>query len=122
MLLILFSNSQNICSAPYGLTSFQPVSVWLKFNALLIYFLISIYLYGNHIADYITQKQPLGGLLFLLPRMISSENGDDMGRGDQTFEEKLMRNMLGELEQLLIHASIPVSETWITSITLLQVT
>ncbi|KAL6342118.1 hypothetical protein AAG906_038598 [Vitis piasezkii] len=59
------------------------------------------------IGDYITQKQPLGGLLFLLPRMISSENGDDMGRGDQTFEEKLMRNMLGELEQLLIHASIP---------------
>ncbi|RVW86689.1 hypothetical protein CK203_039833 [Vitis vinifera] len=48
-----------------------------------------------------------GGLLFLLPRMISSENGDDMGRGDQTFEEKLMRNILGELEQLLIHASIP---------------
>ncbi|ONK57477.1 uncharacterized protein A4U43_C09F910 [Asparagus officinalis] len=47
--------------------------------------------------EYITNKQPLGGLLLLLPRRSS----------DDSSEDGLSRNILVELEQLLIHANIP---------------
>lgn len=59
------------------------------------------------IREYIAQRQPLGGLLFLLPQMFSSENINGSVKGEQNFEKELMRNILVELEQLLIHANIP---------------
>ncbi|XP_057480554.1 uncharacterized protein LOC130767644 [Actinidia eriantha] len=58
------------------------------------------------IREYIVQRQPLGGLIFLLPRMFSPENKDSMGGGDD-FDKDLMKNILVELEQLLVHANIP---------------
>lgn len=61
----------------------------------------------SSIQEYIAQKKPLGGLLFLLPRMFSPENKDNVGGGDHDSERELMRNILVELEGLLIHASIP---------------
>lgn len=59
------------------------------------------------IREYIVQKQPLGGLLFLLPNMFSSESRDDNGSVDQNFDKELMKNIVVELEQFLIHANIP---------------
>ncbi|PSR89846.1 Nicalin-1 like [Actinidia chinensis var. chinensis] len=58
------------------------------------------------IREYVVQRQPLGGLIFLLPRMFSPENKDSMGGGDD-FDKDLMKNILVELEQLLVHANIP---------------
>uniref|UniRef100_A0A5B6ZWH3 Putative nicalin-1-like isoform X2 n=1 Tax=Davidia involucrata TaxID=16924 RepID=A0A5B6ZWH3_DAVIN len=57
--------------------------------------------------EYIGQRQPLGGLLLLLPRMFSSENRGSMGGGDQNFGEELTRNIVVELERLLVHSNIP---------------
>lgn len=71
-------------------------------------------------AEYISQRQPLGGLLFLLPQMLSSESRDGKGRADQNFDEQLMRSIVVELEQFLIHANIPVSETNIIFVNLLM--
>uniref|UniRef100_A0A5B6ZTK3 Nicalin n=1 Tax=Davidia involucrata TaxID=16924 RepID=A0A5B6ZTK3_DAVIN len=59
------------------------------------------------IREYIGQRQPLGGLLLLLPRMFSSENRGSMGGGDQNFGEELTRNIVVELERLLVHSNIP---------------
>ncbi|KAA8544288.1 hypothetical protein F0562_022300 [Nyssa sinensis] len=59
------------------------------------------------IREYIGQRQPLGGLLLLLPRMFSSENRGNMGGDDQNLGKENMRNILVELEGLLIHANIP---------------
>ncbi|GAB2274580.1 hypothetical protein Dimus_009348 [Dionaea muscipula] len=56
------------------------------------------------VKDYIVQKQPLGGLLFLLPRIFSPESKRDDERDP---EKDAMRNKLMQLEQLLVHASIP---------------
>jgi len=61
------------------------------------------------LTDYITQKKPLGGLLFLLPEVFNSENG----RNKQIREKEKLNNVLAELEQLLIHANIPVSLNYI---------
>lgn len=61
-------------------------------------------------AEYIGQKKPLGGLLFLLPRMFSSDNKDSVGEGDHTAVKELMKNILVELERLLVHADIRVSK------------
>ncbi|XP_059627719.1 uncharacterized protein LOC132270556 isoform X2 [Cornus florida] len=58
-------------------------------------------------AEYIGQRRPLGGLLLLLPRMFSSENRANMDGGDQGLGKELIRNILVELERLLIHANIP---------------
>ncbi|XWS52820.1 hypothetical protein CRYUN_Cryun11dG0105000 [Craigia yunnanensis] len=55
------------------------------------------------VRDYINQKKPLGGLLFLLPEVFSFENGGNM----QIHEKEKMKNSLAELEQLLINANIP---------------
>ncbi|KAK1323776.1 hypothetical protein QJS10_CPA02g01029 [Acorus calamus] len=53
--------------------------------------------------EYITNRKPLGGLVLLLPQKLREKIGiaeDDQGGG-------LMRNMLSEMEQLLVHANIP---------------
>ncbi|XP_050280114.1 uncharacterized protein LOC126721129 [Quercus robur] len=57
--------------------------------------------------DYIAQRQPLGGLLFLLPQMFSFENKDDMRSNHQNQGNDLLKNVMAELEQLLIHANVP---------------
>ncbi|KAK3017187.1 hypothetical protein RJ639_007838 [Escallonia herrerae] len=58
------------------------------------------------IREYIGQRKPLGGLLFLLPRMFSSEYKDSDGGDDDKPGKELLRNILVELERLLIHANI----------------
>ncbi|KAB2028189.1 hypothetical protein ERO13_D05G082500v2 [Gossypium hirsutum] len=55
------------------------------------------------VREYINQKKPLGGLLFLLPDIFSFENGGNK----QVHEKEKLKNLLAELEQLLIHANIP---------------
>ena len=60
-------------------------------------------------AEYIGQRRPLGGLIFLLPRMFSPENKDSMDEGDQNFGKE-MKDILVELERILIHANNPVSK------------
>lgn len=50
--------------------------------------------------EYITNKQPLGGLLLLLPQKFSAEKGEETKEG-------LMTSILSGLEQLLVHANIP---------------
>lgn len=61
-------------------------------------------------AEYIGQNKLLGGLLFLLPPKFSPDNLDTAGGADVNSEIDLTRNILNELEQLLIHVNIPVSE------------
>ncbi|KAI8018848.1 hypothetical protein LOK49_LG04G03013, partial [Camellia lanceoleosa] len=63
------------------------------------------YLCGHHMAEYIGQRRPLGGLVILLPRMFSPENKDSMDEGDQNLGKEM--DILVELERLLIHANIP---------------
>ncbi|GLT63897.1 hypothetical protein SLA2020_364270 [Shorea laevis] len=55
------------------------------------------------VREYITQKKPLGGLLLLLPDIFSLENAINK----QTNGNQLIKNVLVELEQLLVHANIP---------------
>ena len=68
-------------------------------------------------AEYIGQRKILGGLLLLLPSIFNPENVDNMGEADHstytgeadhTPAEDVSRDILVELEQLLIHANIPV--------------
>ncbi|XP_057956567.1 uncharacterized protein LOC131149818 [Malania oleifera] len=54
--------------------------------------------------EYISQRQPLGGLLFLLPQMFNSDR-DGREEGDKFGE--LLRNVLVELEQFLVRAYLP---------------
>lgn len=58
------------------------------------------------IKEYISQRQPLGGLLFLLPQMFSFESRDDT-ESSNVNKGGLLKNALDELEQLLIHSKIP---------------
>lgn len=61
--------------------------------------------------EFIAQRKPLGGLLFLLPQMLNFENRDPTSESKyQIHEKKLIKNVLVELERLLIYANIPVSE------------
>ncbi|XVF19672.1 hypothetical protein REPUB_Repub11eG0131000 [Reevesia pubescens] len=55
------------------------------------------------VREYINQKKPLGGLLFLLPEVFSFENGGNK----QIHEKEKFKIVLAELEQLLIQANIP---------------
>ncbi|OMO59914.1 Nicastrin [Corchorus olitorius] len=55
------------------------------------------------VREYIDQKKPLGGLLFLLPQVFKSENGGNK----QIHEIEKLKSMLAELEKLLIHSNIP---------------
>ena len=60
--------------------------------------------------EYISQRKPLGGLLFLLPQMFNLGNREAATEGKYQIREKeLMKTVLAELERLLIHANIPVS-------------
>ncbi|KAI0515544.1 hypothetical protein KFK09_008209 [Dendrobium nobile] len=52
--------------------------------------------------EFITSKQPLGGLLLLLPRRTGSRESSEKIHGDS-----LTRSILVELEKLLIHSYIP---------------
>lgn len=61
-------------------------------------------------AEYIAESKPLGGLIFLLPRMFSFENKDTTENNHQDGSKELLKNVLDELEQLLIHANLPVSK------------
>ncbi|KAG1331047.1 nicalin [Cocos nucifera] len=53
--------------------------------------------------EYIISNQPLGGLLLLLPKKVSNRIVGEVKSKD----DGLMRNILVELEQLLIQANIP---------------
>lgn len=57
----------------------------------------------------------MGGLLFLLPQMFSFANKDDKGSNHRDHGQELMKKTMAELEQLLIHANIPVSKTDLNS-------
>ncbi|KAH0464244.1 hypothetical protein IEQ34_007030 [Dendrobium chrysotoxum] len=52
--------------------------------------------------EFITRKQPLGGLLLLLPQRTGSRESSEKIHGDS-----LTRSILFELEKLLIHSYIP---------------
>ncbi|GMI81667.1 hypothetical protein like AT3G44330 [Hibiscus trionum] len=55
------------------------------------------------VREYINQKKPLGGLLFLLPEIFNSGNGGNK----QVHEKEKLKHVLAELERLLIHANLP---------------
>ncbi|KAK7404854.1 hypothetical protein VNO78_05864 [Psophocarpus tetragonolobus] len=61
----------------------------------------------SFVKEYIAESKPLGGLIFLLPRMFSFENKDGLGSNNQDESKELLKNVLAELEQILIHANIP---------------
>eukprot|EP00256_Glycine_max_P042069 XP_006592339.2 LOW QUALITY PROTEIN: nicalin [Glycine max] len=61
----------------------------------------------SFVKEYIAESKPLGGLIFLLPRMFSFENKDGMGSNHQDESKELLKNALDELEQILIHANVP---------------
>lgn len=61
-------------------------------------------------AEYIGKRQPLGGLIFLLPRIFSPENEDSIDGDDEDIGKDSMNNILVELEQLLVHTNVPVSK------------
>jgi hypothetical protein len=82
-----------------------------RFPLIYIYLLMEII----HVAEYIVERQPLGGLLFLLPLMFSFENRDGTRSNHQDHGNELLKNVMAELEQLLIHANVPVSGTYIIS-------
>lgn len=60
-------------------------------------------------AEYIVERKPLGGLLFLLPQMFSLENKGGTKSSHQDDDKEPLKNMLAELEQILIHTNLPVS-------------
>ncbi|XP_039122110.1 LOW QUALITY PROTEIN: nicalin-like [Dioscorea cayenensis subsp. rotundata] len=57
--------------------------------------------------DYITNRRPLGGLLLLLPQKSNEKIVGEIKKLGINNKEAVMRNILVELEQLLIHANIP---------------
>ncbi|CAL1403856.1 unnamed protein product [Linum trigynum] len=59
------------------------------------------------VKEYISQKKTLGGLLLLLPQMFNFESGDMAVTKDDIHEMERLKNLLVELEELLIHANIP---------------
>lgn len=65
------------------------------------------------VSDYIANKRPLGGLLLLLPQKIS----DKLGGEQKNDDSGLVKKILVELEQLLIHAEIPVSSKHLSNST-----
>ncbi|ESW04457.1 hypothetical protein PHAVU_011G096100 [Phaseolus vulgaris] len=58
----------------------------------------------SFVQEYISESKPLGGLIFLLPRMFSFESKDGMGNNHR---DGPLKNVLVELEQILIHANLP---------------
>ncbi|KAL2597165.1 hypothetical protein AAZV13_11G145300 [Glycine max] len=61
----------------------------------------------SFVKEYIAESKPLGGLIFLLPRMFSFENKDGMGSNHQDESKEPLKNVLDELEKILIHANLP---------------
>ncbi|KAG8371150.1 hypothetical protein BUALT_Bualt13G0056800 [Buddleja alternifolia] len=61
----------------------------------------------SFIREYIEQKKPLGGLLLLIPPVFSPQNTDSGGGADHDPAKDHMKEMLNEVERLLIHANIP---------------
>ncbi|KAL5579778.1 hypothetical protein UlMin_012220 [Ulmus minor] len=61
----------------------------------------------SFVKEYISQRQPLGGILFLLPQMFNFENKDGVGSNHQDHDKLQTKNVLAELEQFLIHSTIP---------------
>ncbi|KAL7116052.1 hypothetical protein ACP275_04G218700 [Erythranthe tilingii] len=57
------------------------------------------------IKEYIGQTKPLGGLLLLLPPIFNPQNTDSGGEFDSAKDN--IKEVLTELDQLLIHANIP---------------
>lgn len=62
------------------------------------------------IAEYIEEEKPLGGLLLLLPQVFNSQNTDSEDESGHDSSKAVIKEVLLELERLLIHANIPVSE------------
>jgi hypothetical protein len=61
-------------------------------------------------AEYIVASKPLGGLIFLLPRMFSFENKGGVGSNHGDGNKDPLKNVLAKLEQILIHTNLPVSK------------
>lgn len=61
-------------------------------------------------AEYIGERKPLGGLLLLLPPVFSPQHADNGSGADHGSAKDLVKEVLIEVERLLIHANIPVSE------------
>lgn len=60
-------------------------------------------------AEYIGQRRPLGGLLLLLPPTFSPHYTNTEGLAHHDSAKDLVKEILTEVERLLIHANIPVS-------------
>lgn len=60
-------------------------------------------------AEYIEQGKPLGGLLLLLPQFLRSENSQIGGAYRDNCGKEKVKELLVDLEQKLIHATIQVS-------------
>ncbi|KAH9659711.1 Nicalin [Citrus sinensis] len=58
----------------------------------------------SFVTEYVSRKHPLGGMLFLLPEIFRLENG---GGGMDVREKEVVKNVLLELEKLLVHAKLP---------------
>ncbi|XP_027344937.1 nicalin-1 isoform X1 [Abrus precatorius] len=61
----------------------------------------------SFVKEYIAESKPLGGLIFLLPRMFSFENKGGMGSNLEDGSKELLKDTLAELEQVLIHTNLP---------------
>ncbi|KAL2507426.1 Nicalin [Forsythia ovata] len=59
------------------------------------------------IRESIGWRKPLGGLLLLLPLDFSPQDTENIGEADHSSAKQLVKEVLVELEQLLIHANIP---------------
>ncbi|OIV99269.1 hypothetical protein TanjilG_17079 [Lupinus angustifolius] len=59
----------------------------------------------SFVKEYIAESKPLGGLIFLLPQMFNFGKKGASNHPDGSKE--LLKNVLAELEQILIHANLP---------------
>lgn len=85
---------------------------FIYFGRFAFFFLLSsLFWILKWNSDYITNRRPLGGLLLLLPQKSNEKIVGEIKKLGINNKEAVMRNILVELEQLLIHANIPVSES-----------
>ncbi|KAL1361393.1 uncharacterized protein LOC107476395 isoform X1 [Arachis duranensis] len=61
----------------------------------------------SFVKEYIAENKPLGGLLFLLPQIFNFENKGEVGSNHLDGTEELLKNVLAELEQILIRTNLP---------------
>ena len=66
-------------------------------------------------AECISQRKRLGGLLILLPKILGSDGPKNDDFKCPQNGDGMIKDLLVELERLLIHATLPVSEMKITS-------